>query len=158
MHVIVLTNFSVAHWKILVIIIVITCVCLSNSAYLSTQCIVFKKSCLWQLRQRGWHELPSVICYKQLFGLPRFAVFLFEGVLISRPPSLERFSRRLTQRCKKHSVCPGLCELQWYTPVEFKRSRSFAVGSYSYFVVMRGAQSHGNKPAAVGLSMLRPLE
>lgn len=156
MHVIILTNFSVAHWKMLVIIIVITCVCHSNSTYLSTQCIVFKKSCLWQLRQRGWYEHHSVICYKQLFGLPQFAVFLFEGVLIFSP--LENYSRRLTQRCKKHSVYPGLCELQWYTPVKFKRSRSFAVGSYSYFVVMRGAQSHGNKPVAVVLSMLRPLE
>lgn len=63
-----------------------------------------------------------------------------------------------TEVQEKRSARPGLSELQWYTPVKFKRSSSFAVGSYSYFVVMKGAQSHGNKPGAVVLSMLRPLE
>lgn len=79
MHVIILTNFSMARWKILVIIIAITCVYRSVSTYLGTWYIFFQCSGPDSTDKEGI-KLHTEICSMQLFlRLLLFAVFLFEG-------------------------------------------------------------------------------
>ncbi len=105
MHVIILTNFCMARWKILVIIIAITCVCHSMSTYLGTWYIFFKWSGSDSTDKEGGIStiLKSVLCSFSL-RLLLFAVFLFEGDLIFFPPLTISYSdsRRLTQRHKRN--------------------------------------------------------
>lgn len=64
MHVIILTNFCVARWKIIVVIIAITCVYHSMSAYLGTWCIFLKWSGSDSTDKEGRISaiLKSVLC------------------------------------------------------------------------------------------------
>ena len=83
MHVIILTNFCMAGWKIIVAIIAITCVYRGGSSYLGTWRVLFKWSASDSTDKEG--TLKSVLC--SLFHrLLLFAVSLFEGDLISFPP------------------------------------------------------------------------
>lgn len=152
--------FFLLHSR-LVTVIAIACGCHSVSLA-RTRCVciyIYLTFCFWQCRQKGQNNLRSEFCSAAFLRLPLFAVFFFHFSFRIFFPSPWNFQQEAdTEAQGKCSARPGFYELHWYTPVEFKRSCSFAVGSYSYFVVMRGAQSHGNKPAAVVLSVLRPLE
>lgn len=106
MHVIILTNFSMAGWKIIVIIIGITCVYHSMSAYLGTWYIFLKWSGSDSTYKEGRMStiLKSVLCsffsdsYCLLFSfLKAIYIFFFPPLTISYSGS-----RRLTQRHKRN--------------------------------------------------------
>lgn len=158
MHVIILMIFFFLPYSRLVIVIASTCVC-HGMSLARTRCVciyIYLTLCFWQHRQRGQNNLQSEFCSAAFLRLPLFAVFFSFRIFFPSPWTFQQEAD--TEAQEKRSARPGFYELHWYTPVKFKRSCSFAVGSYSYFVVMRGAQSHGNKPGAVVLSVLRPLE
>lgn len=158
MHIIILTNFCMACWKIIVIVIAITCVYHSMNTYLGTWCIFFKWSGSDSTDKEGRIStmLKSVLC-SFFLRLPLFGVFFLKALKFFFFLPLNNFLFRQqeadTEAREKHSARSGLYELAWYRPLKFKRSSYFAAGSYSRFVdAMRAAHGHGNKPGGCSLS------
>lgn len=102
MHIIILTNFCMACWKIIVIVIAITCVYHSMNTYLGTWCIFFKWSGSDSTDKEGRIStmLKSVLC-SFFLRLPLFGVFFLKALKkIFFPPLTISYSdsRRPTQR------------------------------------------------------------